>query len=190
MIHPSKNGLFVMLITAVAVAGCKTAATPSVDQRLRNYFQITAEKREMTTDNVREALLAKVPVGTPEPQIYEFLKHSGIGEDRLSAFYPANDDRQIFCYVNSDPAMYQAFGSNKNKGYAITFILDMRDQLHDIRVQSWSPEDMVHPSQVPGVTIGQHPNSSPPSASGPPMPGSPMPDPHMPGLTNTANKAQ
>jgi hypothetical protein len=136
-----KQRLLVMLILMGIVAGCR-ATTPSVDRRVRNHFQMT-EVKELTPESVRQALLAKLPPGTSEPQIYEFLKRSGVGQDKFSAFYPVDDDHRIFCHIDADPGTYSLFGS-KHKGYAIYFVLDYRNQLHDIRVQSWSPEDVTN----------------------------------------------
>lgn len=145
--------LLLTLAFAGLVAGCRS--TPSIDQRLRNHFQM-AEIKEITPDTVRQNLLTRLPPGTSEPQIYEFLKHSGIGQDQFSAFYPVDDDHRIFCHIDSDPATYNPFGA-KHKGYAIYFVLDYRNQLHDIRVQSWPSEYMARPSEVPGVVSGGSP---------------------------------
>lgn len=124
-----------MLGVLVALGGCYTVSTPS--QRFCNHFKVQeAESHHMTPEKAREVLLAKLPRGTLESDIYVFLKESGVGTDDLSAYYPAGDERRIFCRIDPDNRYFSPFNP-KPKGYAIFFQLDNRHTLYDIIVEPW-----------------------------------------------------
>ena len=122
--------LLVTLILVGTVAGCR--ATPSVDQRLRNHFQIT-EVKEVTPEAVRQGIVGRgCRLARRSRKSTSFS--SKAASDRTSSVRSTRSTTIAESSATSTPipATYNMFGS-KHKGYAIYFVLDYRNQLHDIR---------------------------------------------------------
>ena len=88
----------------------------------------------MSSEQAIEAgLAAKLPVGTSEGAIYDFLGTSSIAEDPYSSWRVADEERVISCRIKFDPT---TFGFVK-ESWAVDFRLDERRTLAQIHVQSW-----------------------------------------------------
>lgn len=110
----------------------KALADPTAQYRLIDYFELN-EIREFTPESARTALLSKMPVGTQETEIYDFLNKKGIGKDNLSSFHPADGRDQIVCRIEYDPNLPGLV----KKHFGIFFLLDEEKKLRDIRIKPW-----------------------------------------------------
>lgn len=120
------------LILCVALTAVACEKGSSATERFRRYFQL-AEVRDLTPESARQALLAKMPPGSSEQHVYEFLKKAGIGSDGLSSFYLADKEGTIVCRIEFDrksPGVVQ-------ESYGVFFLLDKQRRLKDVRVEKW-----------------------------------------------------
>ncbi len=121
------TSILCILLTAVACEGASSAT-----ERFRQHFQLP-EGRELTPASAREALLAKIPPGSSEQEVYGFLKKAGIGSDGLSSFYPADKDGVIVCRIEFDR---KSPGVVK-ESYGVFFLLNEQRRLKDVKVEKW-----------------------------------------------------
>jgi len=110
--------------------GCDKGS--SATERFRRYFQLTGV-RDLTPESARQALLGKIPLGSSEGSVYEFLRNAGIGSDGLSSFYPADREGTIICRIEFDR---KSPGIVK-ESYGVFFLLDEQRRLREIRVEKW-----------------------------------------------------
>jgi hypothetical protein len=117
-------GLAVVVLVAVllVIAGCSTATS-----RLQRQFQLSDVD---TPEAIEAGLAAKVPIGTSEQGVLDFLAASGIGTDGLSSVDRAGKDGEIWCRIEYDPS---TFGLVK-ESYGIAFRLDGDRRLASIHV--------------------------------------------------------
>lgn len=87
-----------VLITIFSV-GCSSHKQSEAELRLRRYFHIN---NNLSLESKPSPLLAGLPVGTPEKEIYAFLDENGVGRDGMSSYYPAGERREIVCRVEYD----------------------------------------------------------------------------------------
>ncbi|MCK6480223.1 MAG: hypothetical protein L6R43_08740 [Planctomycetes bacterium] len=125
--------LLAFVLAATGCGGCSGGGGPggSATARLKRHFGL---EKAGTPGEIREGLLRKVPAGTPEQAVIAFLGNSGIGKDGLSSWYPADEQNEIFCRIELDPA---SFGLVK-ESYGIGFRLDGNRNLLDIQIHKWS----------------------------------------------------
>jgi hypothetical protein len=121
-------GGFVAIVIAATI-GC-SLTHPDATTRLARHFDLD----DVSDERVIEAeLAAKMPAGTSEEAIYDFLRASRIGEDPLSSWSPADENRVIECRVKFDPT---TFGFVK-ESYGVSFRLDEQRTLATIHVDRW-----------------------------------------------------
>ena len=111
------------------VIGCQ-AFGPGATTRLARHFDLA----DVSSEAAAEAgLAAKLPAGTPESVVVEFLAASGIGKDRLSRSYPwtMDGDRVMVCEIPFDP---DTFGFVK-ESWSILFRFDERRMLRSIEAK-------------------------------------------------------
>jgi len=116
-------------LIAAAFAGC-VLLHPDASTRLARHFGLDDVSTEQA---IQAGLVAKLPVGTSEAEVGAFLQRCGIGRDRLSSWYPANEDGAIVCRIEYDvaePALVK-------ESYGIFFRLDERRTLAEIDVKRW-----------------------------------------------------
>lgn len=87
-----------LLCSIVLLVGC-TPPQSEAEVRLRRYFQLS---KHADIESKPSPLLSKLPVGTAEKEVYEFLDNSGIGKDGMSSYYPAGERGDIGCRVEYD----------------------------------------------------------------------------------------
>lgn len=124
------KGLTTMLCILVAAVACEGA--PSATERFRQHFQL-AEGSELTPESARPALLAKIPPGSLEQEVYAFLRKAGIGADGLSSFFPADKEGVIVCRIEFDR---KSAGVVK-ESYGVFFLLGEQRRLKDVKVEKW-----------------------------------------------------
>jgi len=126
------EGLTLLLCIVLTAVACEGAS--SATDRFRQYFQL-GEGRELAPGSAREALLAKIPRGSSEQEVYEFLKKAGIGSDGLSSFYPADKYGVIVCRIEFDR---KSAGVVK-ESYGVFFLLNEQRQGRESReVVDWA----------------------------------------------------
>lgn len=114
----------------LALPGCRSR--PSAAERVRRYFEMP-KGQEVTSQNVRSAVLAKLPQGATVEEICSFLEKRGIGRDELSSYYPMPEERQIICRIDFDP---KSSGLVK-ESYGVFFLLSKAGGLQDIQIEKW-----------------------------------------------------
>ncbi len=75
----------IILVAAVTVLVAMAGAT--ADDRVRAHFEIPQDT-PVDAASITAAVLRLVPVGTLEPEVASRLAKAGIGNDRLSRYYP------------------------------------------------------------------------------------------------------
>jgi hypothetical protein len=119
----------IVALVAAAFAGC-VLLHPDASTRLARHFGLDDVSTEQA---IQAGLVAKLPVGTSEAEVGAFLQRCGIGRDRLSSWYPANEDGAIVCRIEydvSEPALVK-------QSYGIFFRLDEHRTLAEIDVKRW-----------------------------------------------------
>ena len=104
----------------------------TAQKRVRKHFAIP-EAKALTSKTIRAAIFAKLPTGSTEDQVSSFLKKSGIGKDKFSSHYPADEKGVVVCRIEFDPAS----GEIVHTHYGIFFQLDNRKRLKDVEVKEW-----------------------------------------------------
>ncbi len=99
---------------------------------MRTTFNIP-KGTALTSENIRAAVLNKIPINTSEQNIYKILKEMKIGEDKRTSFYPANDKGRIVCRFEYSPWDFKLV----HKHYGILFQLDKKRFLEDVIVDEW-----------------------------------------------------
>ena len=104
----------------------------TAQKRVRKHFAIP-EESPLTSQTIRAAILARLPVGSREGQVSSFLTSAGIGKDKWSSHYPADEQGKIVCRIEYDPGS----GEIVHTHYGIFFRFDDRKRLKDVEVQEW-----------------------------------------------------
>jgi hypothetical protein len=102
------------------------------DKRVRKHFSVPEDK-PLTPAAIRAAILAGLPAGSSEEQVYAFLKKCGIGKDKFSRFYPLSKDGEIVCRIEFDPGT----GDIVSTHYGIILRVDADKELRDVEVKEW-----------------------------------------------------
>jgi hypothetical protein len=101
-------------------------------KRVRKHFAIP-DKTPLTEATIRAAILAGLPAGSSEKQVYAFLNKCGIGKDKFSSFYPLDERGVIVCRIEFDPGT----GDIVHTHYGIFFRVDADKGLRDVEVKEW-----------------------------------------------------
>lgn len=107
-------------------------ACNSADARLRGYFDIpkSVSLNEVT---IRDAILRKIPLGTPEPVIRQKLSAFGIGKDKLSGYHASDKDRKAVIRIEYDPNSMNIV----SRHYGVHLSYDGAMRLQDVVVNIW-----------------------------------------------------
>lgn len=87
----------VLLVAGVLARRAWTGNTARA--RLRTHFGVADVE---TKDAIRRGIEQRIPVGSTEAEIEEFLRCSSIGEDQLSRWYPTSENNILYCQVSED----------------------------------------------------------------------------------------
>jgi hypothetical protein len=101
-------------------------------KRVRKHFAIP-DKTRVTEATIRDAILAGLPLGSSEDQVYGFLKKCGIGKDKFSSFYPLDGTGKLICRINLDPGTCDIVHTH----YGIFFRVEADKGFQDVEVQEW-----------------------------------------------------
>jgi len=119
--------IFVMAPTLLMASEGKSA-----DIRLRILFGIpTAIPLNQST--IREAVLRKIPLGTPEPVIQKRLRELGIGDNKLSHYYSPGKDHKATIRIEFAPTTFETV----KRHYGIQLTYDKEMKLNDVVVDIW-----------------------------------------------------
>ena len=121
---------FVITLFAISLIGCVQRPQSEAELRLRHYFNLP---RAASLQSEPSPLLTKLPIGTPEEEIYFFLDKSGVGRDGLSSYYRAGERGEITCRVEYD---VKSSGLVK-ESFGVFLLLDDGRNLKSARVESW-----------------------------------------------------
>lgn len=123
---------FVFILIVFLILSCGMHSQPEAEKRLRRYFQLS-DKVNLSSQPC--ALLAKIPVGTAEKEVYEFLAKTQIGKDGLSSYYPATDTPVIVCRVEYDANVPAPNGVAVSFG--AFFYLDRERKVNGAKIERW-----------------------------------------------------
>ena len=115
----------------ILLAGCHGSSV-ELDQRVRRYFDIP-QSQEVNAPSIRSAIIRHVPLGSSTDIIYAYLDQVGIGKDRLSSYYPVNDQGDIVCRIEFDPQSVELV----KKSVGIILATNSEHKLKDIHVKEW-----------------------------------------------------
>jgi hypothetical protein len=104
----------------------------SADDRLRIHFGIPTSI-PLNQSTIRDAILHKIPLGTPESVIQQRLRELGIGNDELSHYYGPDKDQKATIRIEFDPTTFEII----KRHYGIHLTYDKEMKLNDIVVDIW-----------------------------------------------------
>ncbi|HSB10971.1 MAG TPA: hypothetical protein VLM38_15900, partial [Blastocatellia bacterium] len=116
--------LIVLLIT------CGQKSQSEAELRLRHYFDLP---RAASFQSKPSLLLTKLPIGTPEEEIYDFLDKSGVGNDGLSSYYRAGERDEIICRVE----YHVKAGGLVKESFGVFLQLDNDRRLKSAKIERW-----------------------------------------------------
>ena len=114
------------ILVLVTLASCDSQST--TDEQFRQYFGLP-EFGEITPESARSALLKKFPVETPPKEVSMVLERSGIGKDKLNAYYPLDEKGRIICRI------YRGSKNFVDERYIVSFYFDENRKLKNIEVK-------------------------------------------------------
>jgi hypothetical protein len=141
MLIPSRQHYMHMKFQTVVIAAIILILTPNIlfgagentaDERIRAHFGIS-KAVHLSQSSIREAVLQKIPIGTPELAIRQRLKDIGIGSNSLSHYYPIEKNRKATIRVEYDPNTLDVV----KKHYGIQLSFDSEMKLNDVMVDIW-----------------------------------------------------
>ncbi len=116
----------------LALASLLMTACNSADDRLRTYFDIP-KSATLNEGTIRDAILLKIPLLTPERVVRQKLLELGIGKDKLSGYYGPDKDRKSVVRIEYDPNSFNVV----SRHYGIHLTYDAEMKLHDVVVSIW-----------------------------------------------------
>ena len=130
-----QKGILVSLAIVITtiffgIIGCQGGSRSNSEIRLRKYFQMP---ESTTVEAIPCPILSKLPIGSSENRVYQFLDSVGIGKDSMSSFFHINDSNEVVCRVEYDR---QSFIVVK-ESFGIIFVFDQEKKLSDIEVKRW-----------------------------------------------------
>jgi hypothetical protein len=102
----------------------------TADKRVRKFFAIP-DKKPLTAESIRAAVLNKIPLETNEKQVRAALKTCGVTEDKFSDI--SSFENGLACPIGYDPES----GYIVHTHYFIGFELDAAKKLKEIKVKVW-----------------------------------------------------
>jgi hypothetical protein len=110
----------------------KVLADPTAEYRFVDYFRLSTLE-QFTVESARSELLERLPRGSSEVGVYNFLEESGIGRDGLSSYYPKDGSGEIVCRIEYDPTL----PGMVKKHFGVIFVLDGQNKLKDVEIHAW-----------------------------------------------------
>ena len=104
----------------------------SAESRARRYFGMRSVT-SLDSTVIERAVLRVVPVGTPEPQVREYLSRTGIGSDGMSSYSPPDAARQAVVRIEFDTASPMVV----KRHFAIRLLFDAESRLERVEVKDW-----------------------------------------------------
>jgi hypothetical protein len=121
---------FALALSAISLITCGQHPQSEAELRLRHYFDLP---QTASLQSKPSPLLTKLPIGTPEQYIYDFLDKSGVGKDGLSSYYRAGERGEIICRVEYDVKSPGLVKEN----FGVFLLLDNDRNLSSARVERW-----------------------------------------------------
>ena len=118
-----------LLLVTIATTGC---AGVSAEARLKTYFDLP-EDTASDTLAFRDAILGRIPRGTPDVTVDSLLARRGVGKDGLSSYHRATDGDTAVLRVEYDPRGFRVVATS----YAVRLAFDSSGRLADVRVVRW-----------------------------------------------------
>jgi hypothetical protein len=100
----------------------------SAERRVRRYFDVPGA---LDTVSLRAAVLRRVPIGSPESTLADFVVVKGIGADGHSVYRPATSDDVAVIRLDEKPAPLDLV----TEAYIIAFELDGARRVRGIGVR-------------------------------------------------------
>lgn len=122
--------LFLLTLVTTSLIGCAQRPQSEAERRLRHYFDLAQTE---SLQSKPSPLLTKLPIGTPEEEIYDFLDNSGIGKDGLSSYHRAGERGEIGCRIEYD---VKSPGLVK-ESFGVFLLLDAGRNLKSVRTERW-----------------------------------------------------
>jgi len=119
-------------ILVIASALFLTTACNSADDRLRTYFDIPTSAI-LNESTIRNAILLKIPINTPESVVRQKLSEIGIGKDKLSGYFGSDKDRKAVISIGLDSHSYKIV----HRHYGVHLTYDDEMKLHDVVISMW-----------------------------------------------------
>ena len=116
-----------VIVFSLAAAGC---ARDRPELRIEKYLGV---KASTNPTELRKELLAAIPVGTSEQQLYDLLNESGAAKDPFASWYAAGKDDVVVFRTGKD-MRHSAIVYTE---YAVFFQLGADRKLHNIQVKEW-----------------------------------------------------
>jgi hypothetical protein len=106
----------------------------SAEDRIRSHFSIPASVR-LTEETIKQAVLRKLPVGSPAISIKAKLFDFGIGERGLSRYIESEKDKVAVIRIDYDPKTFEVV----KKSYIISIYLTAESirMIQDVNVKEW-----------------------------------------------------
>lgn len=118
-----------VILLPLALTAC--SGSPA-ERRIRQYFALPAETPGDTVA-LRTAILQRMPRGTPADTVRTFLASRGVGQDGLSAYYPAGPGDTALVRIEFDPHGWNVVAVS----YDVRLVFDSAARLTDVRVARW-----------------------------------------------------
>src|SRR5262249_59919294 len=118
-----------VFITVLSI-GCSSHRQSEAELRLRRYFHVN---NNLPLESRPSPLLASLPVGTAEKEIYAFLNENGVGKDGMSSYYPGGERGEIVCRVEYDLRTPEL----PKESFGVLIRLDEDRKLREIVVLRW-----------------------------------------------------
>ena len=122
--------LSVLTLSTILLIGCAQRPQSEAELRLRHYFDLP---QTASLQSKPSPAFTKLPIGTPEEEIYDFLDKSGIGKDGLSSYHRAGERGEIGCRVEYD---VKSPGLVK-ESFGVFLLLDDGRNLKSARIERW-----------------------------------------------------
>lgn len=118
-----------LVLVTIASLGCAGA---SAEARLKTYFDLP---EDTTSDTLafRDAILRRMPRGTPDLTVDSLLAGRGVGKDGLSSYHRATDGDTAVVRVEYDRRGFRLVATS----YAVRLAFDSSGRLDDVHVVRW-----------------------------------------------------
>ncbi|HSF23931.1 MAG TPA: hypothetical protein VLE20_06875, partial [Blastocatellia bacterium] len=109
-----------------------STADPTAEYRLLDNFQL-GNVGPLSSESFRTRILERLPVGTPEETVYQYLEERLVSLDRFSSYSRANKRGEIIGRIDYDPTLPGLV----KKHFGFVLLLDDDNKLKDVRLNLW-----------------------------------------------------